>query len=358
MRPILRSAIPAWAVGLVAAVGPAVAPPELKVAGTRLVTDKGDRVRLRGVNCASMEWTSDGEGHVLDTVKVAIKDWHVNVIRLPLAQDRWFGKAPEQKDEGKAYRELVKKVVDFCSENNTYVILDLHWSNGGEWGKNIGQRSLPDKNSLTFWKEVAPAYKNHPAVVFDLYNEPFGVTWDEWKTGGKVTERAGRRGGPPLAYDAVGMPALLDAVRATGAKNVVVVGGLDWSYDLSGFLKGYAVADPAGRGVVYANHAYPNKGDTVPKWVAKVKAAAETVPVLVGEFGAEQTGPSSPPPGVNAEAWVKAVLAALEENEWDWVAWDLHPRAGPRLVSDWNYTPTPAFGAHVKEVLRAARGPK
>jgi len=96
MRPILRAAILVWVVGL---IGPAVAaPPELKVVGTRLVTDKGDRVRLRGVNCASMEWASDGEVHVLDTVKVAIRDWKVNVVRLPLSQDRWFGKAPEQKD--------------------------------------------------------------------------------------------------------------------------------------------------------------------------------------------------------------------------------------------------------------------
>ena len=34
---------------------------------------------------------------------------------LPLAQDRWFGKAPEQKDEGVAYRALVKEVVDACA---------------------------------------------------------------------------------------------------------------------------------------------------------------------------------------------------------------------------------------------------
>jgi hypothetical protein len=192
MRPILRTVIPVWAVGFVGPVQ--AAPPELKVVGTHLVTDKGERVRLRGVNCASMEWTSDGEGRILDTVKAAVGDWKVNVVRLPLSQDRWFGKAPEQKDEGKAYRDLVKKVVDFCSDGNTYVILDLHWSDGGEWGKNIGQRSLPDKNSLAFWKEVAPAYKNHPSVIFDLYNEPYGVTWEQWKTGGKVTERAsGRR---------------------------------------------------------------------------------------------------------------------------------------------------------------------
>ena len=54
---------------------------------------------------------------------------------------------------------------------------------------------------------------------------------------------------------------------------------------MSGFLKGYTVADPTGNGVVYANHAYPNKGDTVPKWVAKMKAAAEKNEIAVVTSG-------------------------------------------------------------------------
>jgi len=111
-------------------------------------------------------------------VGVAIGDWHVNHIRLPLSQDRWFGKAPEQKDEGKAYRDLVKEIVDLCASKGCYVILDLHWSDTGEWGTNIGQHSMPDKNSLEFWKDLAPVYANHPAVIYDWNYTPtpdFGV---------------------------------------------------------------------------------------------------------------------------------------------------------------------------------------
>ncbi len=66
----------------------------LKVAGTQVVNDKGERVRLRGVNAASLEWTCNGEGHILDTVRVAVQDWHCNVVRLPLSQDRWYGESP------------------------------------------------------------------------------------------------------------------------------------------------------------------------------------------------------------------------------------------------------------------------
>ncbi len=81
------------------------------------------------------------------------------------------------------------------------------------------------------------------------------------------------------------MQAMLDAVRSTGAKNVVIVGGLNWSYDLSGFLTGYQLDDRGGNGIIYANHAYPFKGDTVERWIAKMEAATKKLPVIVSEFG-------------------------------------------------------------------------
>ncbi len=321
-------------------------PLPLKVVGTQILNSRGEPVRLRGVNTACLEWTSDGEGHILDTVKTAIVDWKVNHIRLPLAQDRWFGKAPEQNDDGQAYRALVKQVVDYTAAHGCYIIIDLHWSDAGQWGSQIGQHVMPDKNTAAFWKDFATRYKNHPAVIFDLYNEPHDVSWDIWLNGGTVTDRD-RRWREPRTYEAVGMQPLLDVVRATGAKNLVVVGGIDWAYDLSGILDGRQLSDPHGNGVIYACHAYPFKGDTVEEWIAKMQKATKEFPVLVGEFGAESRGRGY----TSGEHWVRLVLKALEENGWHWSAWDLHPSAGPRLISDWNYTPTPGFGVWVKHAL-------
>jgi hypothetical protein len=333
----------------------------LKVDGVQIRNSKGDVVRLRGVNVASLEWTSNGEGHVLRSVKTAIDDWKVNHIRLPLAQDRWFGKAPEQKDEGKAYRALVREIVDLCASKGCYIILDLHWSDCGEWGVNIGQHSMPDENSLAFWKDLAPVYANHPAVLYDLYNEPHDVSWDVWLNGGTVTDRPNRRGESPRTYKAVGMQALLDAVRAAGANNVVVAGGLDWAYDFSGILDGRQLKDPHGNGVIYANHAYNNKGHGVDVWIARMEKATATLPVIVSEFGGSG-GPNRRRPrgGPGASAttatttgddWLLHVMQALEDHKWSWTAWDLHPQAGPTLISDWNYTPTPDFGVFVKQAL-------
>ena len=340
---------------------------------------------LRGVNAASLEWTSTGEGHILKTVEVAVKDWHANLIRLPLSQDRWFGKAPEQKDGGVGYRALVGQLVDFCSTHNAYIILDLHWSNAGEWGKNIGQHNLPDTNSIAFWKNTALVYKDNPAVLFDLYNEPANINWDQWFKGGLMTETIKQTNTTPntnitLTYESVGMSALVNAIRSTGAKNVIVADGINWAYEVdgilerrqprriwlcqprripyeSGIMKGCRLSDPTGNGVVYAVHPYPHayKGrgrETIAKWVARMEPFARKLPMIVSEFGSmESKWPFPKTWNYNDDKWNQGMIGVLETHRWNWAAWDFHTTAWPCLISDWNYTPTPHFGVWVKQAL-------
>jgi len=335
-----------------ALAAPAAKLPPLHTKGNQILDDKNRPVRLNGVNVACMEWSSDGEGHMLKTVEVAVKEWKSNIVRLPMSQDRWFGHGPEQKDGGKSYRELVKKAVDYCAANGAYIMLDLHWNNVGEWGKNIGQHQMPDMYSVDFWKEVGALYKNNPAVIYDLYNETHDITWYVWLNGGEVNETRGpgaRQGAfKPVKYKTPGMQKLLDVIRATGARNLIVAGGLDWAYDLSGFLKGYTLTDTKdGQGVVYACHAYPIKGDTIDQHLAKLDKALPHVPVILSEFGANNPRATADKPN----AWVERCLAEWEKRNCNWVAWDLHPAAGPTLISGWDYKPTPSFGSLVKDHL-------
>ena len=293
-------------------------------------------------------------------MNTAIQEWHANTIRLPLAQDRWFGKAPGQQDEGVAYRALVKTIVDTCATQACYIVLDLHWSDCGEWGTNIAQHSMPDQNSVVFWQDCAAAYRDHPAVLFDLYNEPHDVTWDIWLKGGTITDRPNsRRGGPPRTFEAVGMQKLLDTVRATGAKNLVIAGGLDWAYDFSGILDGRQLSDPGGNGVLYVNHAYNNKGSSVETWISRMEQATAKLPVMVSEYGgsggpnrrAGRFGAPGRAASPGGDDWLLHVMQALQDHNWSWIAWDFHPAAGPTLISGWDYTPTPDFGVFVKQAL-------
>jgi hypothetical protein len=341
-------------------------PLALKVKGNQILNSKNQPVTLRGVNTSCLEFTCDCNGTILETVRVAIDDWHVNIIRLPLSQDRWFGKAPEQDDEGKTYRALVKKVVDLCGSKGCYIILDLHWSDANEWGKNIGQQSMPDRNSVVFWKDIAAIYANNPSVLFDIYNEPKDVSWDVWLNGGMVTSRPNRPGpeNRPVTYEAVGMQEMLNTIRATGAKNVVVIGGLDWAYDFSGILDGKQLKDAGGNGIIYANHVYDNKSESVFTWKENMEEAAAKFPIIISEFGGSG-GPNrrqgwwgQSPSTAMGDDWLLHVLQAIQDHNWSFTAWDLHTTAGPTLIADWNYMPTPDFGVYVKELLVTGNLPR
>src|SRR6185312_1106721 len=146
---------------------------------------------------------------------------------------------------------------------------------------------------------------------------------------------------------------LLDAVRATGAHNIVIVGGLDWSYDLSGVMQGYALKDRAGgNGVMYSSHIYPWKRD----WTDKVLAAAEKYPIFVGEVGCppDWKGFAFIPQESrikDLQAWPPDVLGMIQKHKLHWTGFSFHPKCGPMVISDWDYTPTPYWGTYVKDAL-------
>ena len=321
-----------------------LAPMLLHTEGTRVLDANGHPVRLHGVNIASLEYRTDGD-HVQESVNSAINDWKVNFIRLPLAQDRWFGKMNDQTDGGAAYRAIVDHIADTCAAAHVYIDLDLHWSDCGKWvnvGGRLGQHNLPDQNSVVFWHDLAGRYKNHPYVIFGLYNEPHDVPWDVWRNGGTVTDIPAQWNPDQtkITYEAVGMQKLYDTVRAAGAENVVTVGGLDWGYDLSGVLQGQAIT---GTNFVYETHPYSNKKD----WDKCFGEVSGQYPVYVGEwgFGGRNLGEADGLAyGQRMMDYINAHAILM------WTAWDFSATAGPTMFKNWRYEPTP-FGKFVGEQL-------
>ncbi len=326
----------------------------LYVRGNKIVDGQGNIVRLYGVNCPSLEWTPGGD-NMPEAVIEAFDNWDCNLVRLPMNQDFWFGYGANQNDEGKAYRELIDAIVNIAAERNKYIWLDLHWSNAGtEWGKYTGQHKMPDENSLTFWLSVAEAYKNHPNVLFGLYNEPYDVSWSIWKNGGEVSETLPVSGGikrETIKYKAVGMQTLIDAIRGIGANNIVIVGGLDWGFDLSRVTDpDYELVDTEeGNGIVYDTHPYPWKNKN---WSHIIDKTGAKHPVIVGEFGIEADAKDpTKPDNSQFKNYYETLINWIEEHQYSFAAWSFHPSAGPSIIENWQYDPTPYHGAYVKDFL-------
>jgi hypothetical protein len=326
-------------------------PPELHVKGNQVLTKDNTPVVLQGVNVDSLEFLVKGD-HVMKSTLVAVDEWKSKIIRLPVKDDYWYGRTTEQKDGGTAYRKLVDDVITLAANHGAYVLLDLH------------RFRAPKQGQLTFWKDAATHFKNHPAVLFDIFNEPHGMSWEIWRNGGFIPDKNApadedafltpeEKALNAKGFHSVGMQALVTAIRATGARNIIVAGGLDWAYDLSGVVKGFALDDTTGNGIVYATHIYPWKF----KWQEHVLVAAEKYPVLVGEVGADIKKMDFIPESAQEDpyTWCPDVLGFMQQHKLHWTAWCFHPSSSPRMILDWTYTPTPFWGAFVKRALAGER---
>src|ERR1017187_3632312 len=186
----------------------------IRVQGNRLVDADGSPVQLRGANVSGLEntaiqgwakkpdggydnWADPKLGPEPDWSKLAA--WKMNVVRLPLNDASWLGYSCTAKDgstrnadSGGNYRATVKQSVANAITAGLYVILDLHWS-APQRVCPEGQAPMADKdNSIPFWISVANTFKDNPAVMFELFNEPFGqnaypvpaVDWQILRDGG------------------------------------------------------------------------------------------------------------------------------------------------------------------------------
>lgn len=319
---------------------PLAARDELHVEGNRLVNAAGEEVWLQGVAICGLEWRADGD-NIHESFERAILDWGANCIRLATGTKFWFGEA--SGSDAQAYRSLVDELVSYANARGCYVAIDLH------------EYKAPTARHAKFWAEVAAKYANRPGVLFDLLNEPHDISWREWRDGGELKDG----GGEAVAENdeaadltrSIGMQKLVDVVRATGAKNPVICGCLDWSYDCSGVLKGYALEDKSGNGIIYSVHVYPWKSD----WQGKFLDVAAKHPLFLGEVGCQPKPMPFEQSTQDPYVWGPKILACIQKNRLNWTAWSFHPWASPCVLSDWDYTPTPYWGAFVRAALRGVR---
>ncbi|WP_229377672.1 cellulose binding domain-containing protein [Streptomyces sp. VRA16 Mangrove soil] len=336
--------------------------PALKVSGNKLVdAATGATHRMLGVNRSGAEFMCvQGygifDGPVDDASVKAIADWKANTVRIPLNEECWLG-LDNIKPEygGVAYQSAIKDLVTKVEAHGMTPILEMHWSYGQYTGNSAGcsdvhatcQKPMPDAQyAPSFWSSVATAYKGDPAVAFDLFNEPYpdratsslSDAWACWKDGGTC---------PGIGYEVAGMQDLVDAVRAAGAGNLILAGGLAYSNDLRQWLD-HEPADPAGN-IAAAYHVYNfNTCASESCWDEQLAPVAAQVPLVAGEIG-ENTC---------SHGFVDQVMKWFDDRQlsylgWTWNTWDCS--SGPSLISDYAGTPT-AFGIGLRDHLRSVNG--
>jgi endoglucanase len=251
------------------------------VVGSELQDEAGDAVQLKGVSSMWLNWEAEGYAEDPTALRWMRNNWKLSVIRAAM------GVEPEGAylSDPERAKEQVYTIVDNAIEAGVYVIVDFH--------DHAAHEKLDD--ALAFFSEVAAKYAGAPNVIYEPYNEPKDVGWDEIK-----------------AYH----EQVVAAIREQDAEAPIVLGTPSYSQDVD-----KAASNPvAGTNLLYTLHYYAcsHRG-----WLRqKADAAlARGIALFVTEFGA-----------TNADGGLDGAVCLDEAQLWNdwlkqrsisWTAWKL-----------------------------------
>ena len=325
--------------------------PALITAGNQMLrADDMSRVLLRGINRSGLEYSEpNAEGFLSaaritqDEIREIVVGWHANVLRIPFNQD-WClnGRGSHSAEE---YLASLDQVIKWAAELGAYTILDLQWLDVETvYGTTINPAQgrtanhvppTPNEQSILLWQTLATRYRDETAVIFDLLNEPHNALDDDLHPLNLIDS-----GGNVVASNDTLLTArewskwasvLVAAIRERKPDGIVMVGGVDWAFDLTAIH----VNAP---NIVYSTHIYSNRKRK--DW-SKALGRHREIPIFVGEWG-----------GTEQELEFGAEIASeLRSLEVGWTAWSW--RDFPPLVEAPGapaFKPTP-FGSLVRNEL-------
>ena len=215
---------------------------QLKVTGTKIVDKNNNPVVLRGMSLFWSQWI--GKYYSYNTIKWLRDDWCINVIRASMAVDNG-GYATNAAEKNK-----VIAVVDAAIELGIYVIIDFHVHNAPNY---LTQ-------SKTFFTEMSLKYKDHPNVLYEIWNEPLNHNWS--------TEIK------PYSET------IINTIRQNDPDNIIICGTRTWSQRVD-----EAANDPINKpNIAYTLHYYASSHKQSLRNYA-VQAINKGIALFVTEYG-------------------------------------------------------------------------
>lgn len=146
--------------------------------------------------------TAWGNPKVTKALIDAVKASGFNAIRIPCSWNQYLENSATAKIKAD-WLNRVKEVVQYCVDNNMYVVVNIHWD-GGWLENNITEAKKEENNAKqkAFWEQIATQLRGFDEhLLFASANEP-------------AVEDAAQ-----MAVLTSYHQTFIDAVRSTGGKN-------------------------------------------------------------------------------------------------------------------------------------------
>ena len=256
----------------------------LRVEGTRLVSEAGEPVQLRGVSTHGLAWFPQ---YVSAECFAQLRhEWNANVVRLAMYTAEYGGYC--EGGDRQALERLVRDGVRNATEQDMYVIVDWHILSDNDPNLHI-------EEAKAFFDAMSAEYAGADNVLYEICNEPNGgTTWADVKA---YTEQ------------------VIAVIRQNDADAIILVGTPNWSQDVDA-----AAQDPIAdvQNVMYSLHFYAatHKDELRQKMERAIDAG---LPVFVTEYGICDASGNGAIDEAEANRWIEA----LNARGVSYVAWNL-----------------------------------
>lgn len=249
----------------------------LQVNGRNLADSNGDIVVLSGMSLFWSQW--GGKYYNSETVRWLVEDWKCTVIRAAIGVEN--GGYLENPQQGllNAYA-----VIDACINSGIYVIVDWHDHHAEEHTSEAAQ----------FFSAVSEKYGNHSNLIYEIYNEPLDVSWND------VLK--------PYAET------VITEIRKNDPDNLIIMGTRNWSQDVQDVI-GNEIDD---LNIAYVLHFYSSthKQDLRDKGIMAMNAG---IPLFISEWGLSEASGTGNINIAESNKW----FAFLEDNNLSWCNWSI-----------------------------------
>ncbi|MBO0608641.1 cellulase family glycosylhydrolase [Myceligenerans salitolerans] len=263
---------------------PVAANGQLHVCGVNLCNEDGTRIQLRGMSTHGTQWYSQCvNDESLDTLAY---DWNADVVRISTyVQEGGYETDPER------FTDLVHRYIDMLTARGMYAIVDWHMLEPGDPHVNL-------ERAKTFFTAVAERHSGKNNIIYEVANEPHGVSWQTIKS-----------------YHEEIVP----VIRAQDPDAVVLLGTRGWSSlgESEGSDESEVVNDPVdASNVMYTFHFYAatHRDD----YLGTLSRAADRIPMFITEFGTQNSAGE----GANDFAMAQRYLDLAASKKISWVNWN------------------------------------
>ncbi|RFU86382.1 glycoside hydrolase family 5 protein [Streptomyces triticagri] len=257
---------------------------ELGVCGQNLCNAQGKAVQLKGMSSHGTQWyeqcLTDGS---LDALA---QDWGADVLRVSTyVQEGGYESDPER------FTQIAQRVVDQALARGMYAIIDWHQLTPGDPNANT-------ELAKRFFTDMASKYADEPGVLYEIANEPNGVSWADIKSYAEE---------------------VIPVIREHDPDGVALVGTRAWSSfgESEGGSEQEVVDNPVDAdNIMYTFHFYAASHDDA--YLQTLSRAADQLPVFVTEFGTQNSAGE----GGNDFAMAQRYLDLMEQKGISWTNWN------------------------------------